>query len=83
MVAQPGGGAPVIYPSSILDEHWGTGDGAQARHVGPDEGETSEAGVRETPGVDDAQTQSCSGLIVLLPLTLGLEKVPKPFTQYI
>ena len=75
MVAQPGGGAPAIYPASILEEHWGAEAGPGARHVGGEEAGDPRGNLE---GNGPPESCSCSGLLVLLPLTLGLDKVLHP-----
>jgi len=68
MVAQPGGGAPVLYPSSVLTQYWG--DERDAAAAPAQQHGSPEGGDGEPPG-----SSVCKGLVVLLPLTLGIGKV--------
>ena len=71
MVAQPGGGAPVLYPSSVLAQYWGDERDASGAAAAPAQQHSSpDAGDSEPP-----DSGVCKGLVVLLPLTLGIGKV--------
>ncbi len=72
MVAQPGGGAPVLYPSSVLAQYWADERDASGAAAPP----AQQHSVPEGGGDGEAPDSGvCKGLVVLLPLTLGIGKV--------
>ena len=70
MVAQPGGGAPVLYPSSVLAQYWGDERDASGAAASP----AQQHGSPEGGGSESPDSGVCKGLLVLLPLTLGIGK---------
>ena len=70
MVAQPGGGAPVLYPSSVLAQFWSDERDPSAAAAPSQQHSSPEGGDSEPP-----EGGACKSLIVLLPLTLGIGKV--------